>query len=190
MSGLLIAALAGLTTPQAVPYSAAQETYSAPVIRPFEPGSDFGREIAEGDAAGPPRRRPLTAPVTVDAYVRSYEATPTDIEIAYEQGVASAELRADQSAGPLDGLWRISDADGRALYEVVLMDPGVGPVEGGWRDDRNAGGAVSDGRTLTLEGLSPEGGGGVIVLERAGEGWRGRLTVDGRSRPVTITRPD
>ena len=33
-------------------------------------------------------------------------------------------------------------------------------------------------------------GGGVVVLERAGEGWRGRLTVDGRSRPVTITRPD
>ncbi len=189
MSGILIAALAGLVNPQAAPSPSSLEPYAAPVIRPFEPGSDFGREIAEGDAASPPRRRPLTAPVTVDAYDGAYEATPTDIEVAYDQGVASAERRADQTAGPLDGLWRISDADGRALYDVLLMDPGVGPVEGGWRDGRDGGGAVSDGRTLTLEGL-PEGGVGVIGLERAGEGWRGRLTVDGRSRSVTITRPD
>ena len=190
MSGMLIAALAGLLTPQAAPSPSSLEPYAAPAIRPFEPGSDFGREIAEGDAAGPPRRRALSAPVTVDAYRGSYEATPTEIEIAYEQGVASAELRADQSAGPLDGLWRIADADGRRLYEVLLMDPGVGPAEGGWRSGRETGGAVSDGRTLTLEDLSPDGGQGVIVLERAGGGWRGRLTVDGRTRAVTITRPD
>lgn len=185
MSGLLIAALAGLMSPQAAPSPSGMETYSPPVIRPFEPGPDFGREIAEGDAANPPRRRPLTAPVTVDAYDGAYEATPTDIEVAYEQGVASAELRADQTAGPLDGFWRIRDAEGRTLYEVVLMDPGVGPVEGGWRSGRAIGAAVSDGRTLTLEE-----GGGVIVLERDGSGWRGRLTLDGRTRPVTITRPD
>lgn len=189
MSGMLIAALAGLMTPQAAPGPSSPELYQAPVIRPFEPGSDFGREIAEGDAANPPRRRALTTPVTVDAYRGAYEATPTDIEIAYEQGVASAELRADQTAGPLDGLWRIDDAEGRPLYEILLIDPGVGLIEGGWRGDRDAGGAVSDGRTLTLEGLSPEGG-GVIVLDRAGDGWRGRLTVDGRTRDVTITRPD
>lgn len=186
MSGLLIAALAGLAAPQAAPHPSGLEPYSAPVIRPFEPGPDFGREIAEGDAASPPRRRRLTAPVTVDAYRGAYEATPTDIEIAYEQGVTSAEQRADQAAGPLDGFWLIRDAEGRTLYELVLMDPGVGPVEGGWRGDRRAGGAVSDGRTLTLE----DDGGGVVVLERAGEGWRGRLTADGRARPVTITRPD
>jgi hypothetical protein len=185
MTALLIAALAGLAAPQATPNSSLQ-TYSAPVIRPFEPGPDFGEEIAEGDAASPPRRRLLTAPVTVDAYDGSYEATPTDIEIAYEQGVASAERRVDQTAGPLEGLWLIRDAGGRTLYEVLLMDPGVGPVEGGWRNGGTGGGAVSDGRTLTLE----DDGGGVVVLERAGEGWRGRLTVDGRSRPVTITRPD
>ncbi len=178
-------ALAGLLTPQAQPYAQEQTPYSAPVIRPFEPGSDFGREIAEGDAASPPRRRPLSAPVTVDAYDRSYEASLTDIEIAYEQGVASAERRADQTAGPLDGAWRVRDADGRTLFDLVLMDPGVGPVEGAWRGGRDGGGAVSDGRTLTLED-----GGGVIALERAGAGWRGRLTIDGRTRPVTITRPD
>jgi hypothetical protein len=185
MSGLLIAALAGLLTPQTAPNPSGMELYAAPAIRPFEPGPDFGREIAGGDAARPARRRPLTAPVPVDAYDASYEPSPTDLEIAYDQGVASAERRADQTAGPLDGLWRIRDAEGRTLYEVLLMDPGVGPVEGGWRGGRRTGGAVSDGRTLTLED-----GGGVIVLEREGAGWRGRLTTDGRTRAVTITRPD
>ncbi|MBW8305103.1 MAG: hypothetical protein K0M78_14515 [Brevundimonas sp.] len=185
MSGLWIATLAGLLTPQAAPHPSTLEPYSAPAIRPFEPGSDFGREIAEGDAAGVAHRRPLAAPVTVDAYSGSYEASPTDIEVAYEQGVTSAELRADQAAGPLDGFWRVRDDEGRTLYDLVLMDPGVGSIEGGWRNGRDMGGAVSDGRTLALEG-----GGGLIALERAETGWRGRLTVDGRTRPVTITRPD
>jgi hypothetical protein len=185
MSGILIATLAGLLAPQTAPHPSTLEPYSAPVIRPFEPGSDFGREIAEGDAAAAAHRRPLTAPVTVDAYRGSYEATPTDVEIAYEQGVSAAELRADQTSGPLDGYWRIRDAGGDVLYDLVLMDPGVGRIEGGWRNGGDAGGAASDGRVLTLEN-----GGGVIALERAGTGWRGRLTVDGRTRPVTITRPD
>jgi hypothetical protein len=184
MSGILIATLAALLAPQTAPHPSSLEPYSAPAIRPFEPESDFGREIAEGDAAGAAHRRPLTAPVTVDAYDRSYEATPTDLEIAYDQGVASAELRTDQTAGPLDGFWRIEDAEGRPLYDVVLMDRGVGPVEGGWRNGRDGGGAASDGRTLTLEG-----GGGTIVLERAGSGWRGQLSLDGRTRPVILTRP-
>ncbi len=184
MSGILIATLAALLTPQTAPHPSSLEPYSAPAIRPFEPGSDFGREIAEGDAAATAHRRPLTAPVTVEAYDRSYEASPTDLEIAYDQGVASAELRTDQTAGPLDGFWRIEDAEGRALYDLVLMDRGVGPVEGGWRNGRDMGGAVSDGQTLTLEG-----GGGVIVLERAGPGWRGQLSLDGRTRPVTLSRP-
>jgi hypothetical protein len=184
MSGMLIAALAGLLTPQSAPHPSTLAPYSAPAIRPFEPGSDFGREIAEGDAADTAHRPPLAAAVTVDAYDRSYEVTPTDLEIAYEQGVASAEIRADQTAGPLDGMWRIRDAGGRILYDLVLMDSGDGVAEGGWRSPRASGGAVADSGELTLEG------GGVIVMERAGAGWRGRLTVDGQTRPVTITRPD
>lgn len=186
MSGILIAALAGLMTPQAAPHPSTLTPYTAPAIRPFEPGSDFGREAAQGDEAGAVHRLPLTAPVTVDAYAGSYEATPTDLETAYEQGVASAEIRADQMAGPLDGAWRIRDAAGRTLYDLVLMDAGFGPVEGGWRGPGRpgSGGAVSDGRTLTLEG------GGVITLERAGAGWNGHLTEGGQTRPVTLSRPD
>lgn len=188
MSGLLIAALAGLLTPQAAPHPSTQEAYRAPVIRPFEPGSDFGREVAEGDAAGAPTRRTLSAPVTVDAYDRSYEATPGDVEIAYEQGVASAEIRADQLAGPLDGAWRVSDAAGGVLLDIVLMDSGAGPVEGAWLGSGGpwmgrSGAALFDGVRLTLEG------GGEVRLERRGAGWTGQLTTDGRTRRVTLSQP-
>ena len=184
MSGIILAALAGLLTPQAAPHPSTQALYTAPVIRPFEPASDFGSEVAEGDVAPPPHRAPLTAPVTVDAYEGAYEVTPTDAHAAYEQGVASAEIRADQTAGPMDGAWRLVDADGRTLYELVLMDSGSGTVEGGWRNARDAGAAVLDGGTLTLQGV------GGISLERGRSGWSGRLTVDGRTRPVTLTPAD
>lgn len=184
MSGLLFAALAGLLTPQSAPHPSALAPYAAPAIRPFEPGTDFGRELAEGDDGAAPHRRPLTEPVTVDAYAGSYEFSPTDLEAAYEQGVASAEIRTDQTAGPLDGVWTVRDAAGRALFELALMDSGGGTVEGGWRSGSRGGGAAAEGDVLTLEGA------GSIVLERAGGGWRGRLSQDGRTRPVTLSRPD
>lgn len=183
MTGLIFFALAALSTPQDAPHPSTQAAYQAPVIRPFEPGRDFGRERAEGDADAERHRRPLEAPVTVEAYVRSYEYMPSDVEAAYEQGVASAEIRADQAAGPLDGAWRIVDAAGRAHYDLVLIDSGVGPAEGGWRHGARWGAATSDGTTLTLDGA------GVLALERAGSGWRGVLTVDGRAQPVSLVRP-
>ena len=184
MSGIILAAFAGLLTQQALPHPSTQELYTAPVIRPFEPGSDFGREMAEGDVAPVPHRAPLTAPVTVDDYDGAYEVTPTDAQAAYEQGVDSAEIRADQTAGPMDGGWRIIDADGRTLYDLVLMDPGSGTVEGGWRDARDWGAAVFDDGTLTLEGV------GAVALERGRSGWTGRLTTGGQTRRVTLTPAD
>jgi hypothetical protein len=183
MSGLLIAALAGLLTPQAAPHPSSQDLYVAPAIRPFEPGSDFGREVAEGDAAPAAHRAPLAASVTVDAYARSYEYAPTDAEAAYEQGVASAELRTDQAAGPLDGIWLLVDADGRVICRLMLSDLGGGRVEGGWRGEPNFGGALAEGGVLTLEGL------GAVTLEPAAAGWRGRLSAAGQSRAVSLRRP-
>lgn len=184
MSGLIVFAFAGLLMQETAPHPSSQAAYVAPVIRPFEPGRDFGREPAQGDADGELYRRPLEAPVVVEAYVRSYEYTPSDVEAAYEQGVASAEIRADQAAGRMDGVWRIVDAAGRTLYDLVLNDPGVGPVEGGWRGGEDWGAATSDGATLTLEGS------GAMTLERNGTGWRGMLTIDGETRPVSLIRPN
>jgi hypothetical protein len=184
MSGFIVLAFAGLLMQETAPHPSTQAAYQAPVIRPFEPGRNFGREPAQGDADGELYRRPLEAPVAVEAYVRSYEYTPSDVEAAYEQGVVSAEIRADQAAGRLDGAWRLVDATGRTLYDLVLSDPGVGPVEGGWRGPAGWGAATSDGATLTIEGV------GTMSLQRAGNGWRGQLTVDGQSAAASLIRPN
>jgi hypothetical protein len=182
MSGIFLAAVAGLLTQQAAPHPSTLQLYEAPVIRPFEPEDDFGRDLGKGDESG---RAPLT-PVTVEAYDRSYEV-PSQLETAYQQGVAAAEIRTDQTAGPLDGLWRVRDAAGRALYEIVLADPGVGPAEGGWRALKGpdeTGVATSVGQSLRVEGD------GVIALARSGSGWRGQLSRDGRAVAVTLSGPD
>lgn len=184
MTGLILIALAGLSMQQGAPHPSTANAYQAPVIRPFEPGPDFDREQAQGDVEAERRRRPLERSVTVEAYARSYELASSDIEAAYEQGVIAAEARADQESGRLNGIWRIVDADGRARYDLVLNDPGVGPAEGGWRNGSGRGAATSDGATLMLEGA------GVLKLERTGSGWRGVLTADGQSQPVSLVRPD
>lgn len=184
MSGLIVLAFAGLLMQETAPHPSTRTAYQAPVIRPFEPGRNFGREPAQGDADGELYRRPLETPVVVEAYVRSYEYTPSDVEAAYEQGVASAEIRADQAAGRMDGVWRIVDASGRTLYDLVLSDPGVGLVEGGWRGREAWGAATWDGATLALEGS------GAMTLERTANGWRGVLTIDGQLRAVSLIRPD
>lgn len=184
MSGLFVIAFAGLLFQEAAPHPSTRAPYQAPVIRPFEPGRDFGREPAQGDADGDLYRRPLEAPVIVEAYVRSYEFTPSDLEAAYEQGVTSAEIRADQTAGRLDGAWRLVDAAGQRLYDIVLSDPGVGPVEGGWRGPAGWGPATSDGATLTLEGA------GSMTLERSASGWRGQWTVGSETVAASLIRPD
>jgi len=183
MSGLIVLAFAGLLMQEAAPHPSTQAAYQAPVIRPFEPGRGFGREQAQGDTDSDLYRRPLEAPVAVEAYVRSYEYSPSDVEAAYEQGVTSAEIRADQAAGRLDGAWWLVDAAGHRLYDLVLSDPGVGPVEGGWRGQGSWGAATSDGATLTLEGA------GAMTLERTASGWRGQWTVSGETVPASLVRP-
>lgn len=182
MSGFIVAAFAGLLVQQqAEPHPSTLSLYEAPAIRPFEPPSDFGRETTQGDGAADLHRRPLETPVSVDRYARSYEFTPSDTESAYDQGVASAEIRVDQTAGPLDGVWRVTDDRGQVLFDMVISDRGAF-IEGGWRGGEGSGVATVDGGTLTLEGL------GQLVLEIDGPGWRGTLTGVGRPRSVIVSR--
>lgn len=183
MSGFIVFAFAGVLFQQAAPHPSTLEQYRAPAIRPFEPTSDFGRERAQGDGEAETHRRPLEAPVSVDAYARSYEYSPGDTETAYDQGVASAEIRVDQGAGPLDGRWQVSDEHGRALFGLAMTDPGQGAVEGGWRGREGSGVATAEGHVLTLEGL------GVLSLQPVAGGWRGTLTAGGHSRAVSLNRP-
>lgn len=183
MSGFIVVAFAGLLMQQqAEPHPSTLSLYQAPAIRPFEPPSDFGREAAQGDGESDLHRRPLDAPVSVDRYARSYEFTPSDSEAAYDQGVTSAEIRVDQTAGPLDGAWRVTDDRGQALFDMVISDRGA-LVEGGWRGGEGSGAVTADGRTVTLEGL------GVLAIEADGPGWRGSLTGAGRPKTVIVSRP-
>lgn len=187
MSGFIVVAFAGLLMQQADPHPSTLQLYQPPAIRPFEAPSSFGQEEPQGDAATDTHRRPLEAPVEVGAYVKSYEYSPSDAEVAYDQGIASAEIRADQSAGPLDGRWRLTDANGRLLFDMALRDNGDGStVEGAYRDER----AAEAG--LAMAGDAPGTwrlGEAVLTLERGADGWRGSLTSNGRSTPVRLVRP-
>ncbi|WP_438851723.1 hypothetical protein [Brevundimonas nasdae] len=189
-------AFASALTVQATygPLDATPETYQPPIIRPFEPPSDFGRTPAQGDGETIRHRAPLTRPVTVDAYAASYEVSPSDMEIAYDQGVAQAELDTDRRMGPLDGRWRVTGGDGKPFLSLALTDRGGGRmIEGAWTrlDDRPgvehsgpAGPATTDGQTIIVPIT-----GGELHLQQAGAGWTGALIQNGRRHPVTVTRP-
>lgn len=170
------------------------DVYQAPSVRPFEPPSNFGRETAQGDAPTDLHRRPLDTPVAVEVYRRSYEASPTDAELAYEQGVAQAQINADGLSGPLDGRWRVADASGRPLLSLALNDRGGDqPVEGAWRllggapDGEQASGliqAVVGGEGVVVD-LGAEGR---LTLHPTDAGWAGTLEHGGRRTAVTLGR--
>jgi hypothetical protein len=183
MSGTIAIALASLLLQQAAPHPSTLRDYQPPAVRPYEPASDFGRERpAEGDNTGERYRAPIARPVAVEAYERTYEFSPRASEDLYDLAVSAAEGRADQSAGPMDGAWRVFDARGRPLLDLTLNDRD-GLIEGGWRGagpGSGHGGAAMTGQTLTLED------GGALALDTAGSG--AVLTRDGRSVPVTLNR--
>jgi hypothetical protein len=182
-----------------VPYTAAsptsQQLYSGPPVRPYEPSWDTPE--AEGDAYMVTRRA-LEAPVALQAYNGTYEATPTDAEVVYQQGVASAALRANSLMGPLDGRWRVTGPDGAAVLELLMMDRGDGAlVEGAWREPSAPDGAltsrrlgalslvVRSGDDLTIDVDDPDSP-ARLRLERDGAGWRGILERNGRTTPVVM----
>lgn len=172
----------------AVAYGA--QVYAPPVVRPFEPPSNFGRIMAEGDGGGDVTRRPIVRPVAVEAYRGSYEYAPSTAEDAYNRGVAQAERSMDARMGPLDGVWRVRDASGNTLISLALTDSGSGrPLEGAWRKD---GGAAELGVIEQVErsdaGVILSWSQGRLMLRPGGPGWTGELTLDGRAVPVTISR--
>ena len=185
----MIALLTALALQTAYAQSGSAEEYQPPVVRPFEPTGAI--DAAQGDAPTPSARATLDRPVTVDGYRRSYEAPQNDGEVAYQQGVAQAELNADALSGPLDGTWLVRDGAGRTVLRLVLNDRGGGrPVEGAWMSDpasgRHATGVIGpitqDGARIT----APLDGEGRLVL---GAGMTGTLEREGRSEAVALVRP-
>lgn len=171
----------------AVSYSA--QVYQAPVVRPFEPPSNFGRVTEEGDGGGDRPLRVIPAPVSVENYTRSYEHAPSRSDNAYDAGVDNAELTMDSRMGPLDGRWLLKDGDGRTLMTLSLMDQGEArPLEGAYRTADSAAvvGPLSAERSSGA--LTLEMAGAHLALSPAGDGWSGTLTRDGRERAVTLVR--
>lgn len=197
MIWLAFASALSIAAPAQTPYGqgdATPETYQPPVVRPFEPPSDFGRETAQGDAEAVLHRPVLTTPVAVDDYAGQYEPSPTDAQTAYDQGVSQAEIDADRRMGPLDGRWRVSGPDGRALFSLALTDRGEGRrVEGAWQalsagaSDAQAGPAGPAAQAGADFVIPADGG--ELRLHPAGSGWAGDFIRNGRSRPVTLSRP-
>lgn len=178
--------------PQAQAYSAgAREVYAAPVVRPYEPPSDFGRQLAEGDADATVRTRPIDAPVAVEAYSHSYEPRRSRRELSYQEGVEAARQRQNARMGPLDGVWHVIDAQGRPLLDLVLSDSGPSrPVEGAVR-------AVDTDRTALIDAVATEGEVRIITaaldgrplslrLHPQGQAWIGDLS----GAAVSLVRPD
>lgn len=192
-----LAAQSGATAvSQPRPWSAASsELYAAPVVRPYEPPSDFGRQVAEGDADASVRTRPLTAPVAVEAYSDTYETRRSPRELSYQQGVEAARLRQNARMGPLDGEWRAVDGQGRSVLDLVLSDRGpTRPVEGALRINQND-------RTALIDSVAAEGETRIITasvedqpvilrLHRQGDGWSAEVAGLGRNQSLTLIRPE
>ncbi|WP_150125887.1 hypothetical protein [Brevundimonas sp. LM2] len=178
-----------VSSPQTVATDGAP-LYAPPVVRPFEPPSNFGRVTAEGDGRGDPRRRPIDHPVAVGAYRASYEFAPTSAEAAYDRGVVEAESGMDARMGPLDGRWRVRDASGAEILTLALTDEGPArPLEGAWRRDGTpTESGVIDRAERSNAGVVLAWRDGGLTLRPSGDGWVGELTEAGRRRAVTLAR--
>lgn len=190
---LMIAGLSG----QETSYDAAgsPELYAAPVIRPYEPPSVFGRQVEEGDVARPIRSRPITEPVAVEAYRNDYEQSPSLGEVSYEHSVARARAAADARMGPLDGTWKATSADGSPVLDLVLSDRGPGkPVEGALSLNDATRTTMAIASVKRSEGTadieaSANGRQVSLRLQRTADGWTGTLSGLGRDQAVSLSRP-
>jgi len=177
-------------TGQSAPVAYNAQLYAAPVVRPFEPPSNFGRVTEEGDGGGDRTLRVITAPVSVEAYRRSYEHAPSRADNAYDAGVENAERNMDARMGPLDGRWVVKDGEGRAVMTVSLMDQGEAkPLEGAYRTaDAQAEVGPLTAAERSAGALVLDLNGGRLSLQAVGEGWTGTLVQNGRERAVTLVR--
>lgn len=90
---------------------------------PSDPGADM-------DDDGADEASPSTAPAT----------PPPETSrpgVSQEEQIESAYRRAQAGKGRMDGAWLVSDASGRIMYRLQLVEPGrIAPLEGAWSDPR------------------------------------------------------
>lgn len=190
---LMISGVSGLSGQEtAYARAASTEIYSAPVVRPYEPPSNFGRQVEEGDVSRPIRSRPITAPVAVEAYEGEYEQNRSSGEIGYVAAVNRARASADARMGPLDGVWTARSADGKPVLDLVLSDRGsTKPVEGALslndatRSTAPVDAVVREGEAAEIQ-VSVGGRAVRLRLQPSGQGWTGILSGLGRDQAVTL----
>ena len=124
--------------------------------------------------------------------------------------IMAAYQAAEAMQGPLDGLWRLQDGQGRTLFIFSLADAGGPPAplaaapdhpgtEGAWRDPGRVGPADGsgfldivrrDGGRLTIRFVAgPDGRPQILTLTAAGDGrWTGQLNDGGARRSVVMSR--
>jgi hypothetical protein len=105
--------------------------------------------------------------------------------------ITASANAAEAFQGPLDGAWRLTNARGRTLYFIQIVDPVAGhPVEAVWRDRsgrvRPIDQAAWTGETLVLRFRDRESV--RVVLRKAGGHWRGSIDRGGRRRAVILRR--
>ena len=210
-----------LSTPVTTPPVVPAPTYSppppppvaAPVYAPPPPAIPAPQPTASGatpypyappastppPAYVPPPRPQLSSPVMVDQLDRTPEAPLNPTELGYESRLRNSFASAQGLQGPLDGAWTLRGRDGQALYALLLVDKGVGQLEGAWRDPRRRGaidasGFLSDiqrvGAQLNASFYPHPGAGAVsMTLNPGSDGsWTGELDENGRRTGVTLKR--
>ncbi len=156
-------------------------------------------EVQPRETYTPPPRPELAAPTFVDQTGRSPEAPLSPVDLNYEARLRSSSASAQGLQGPLDGAWTLRGREGGALYSLQLVDTGLAPLEGAWRDPRRRGSTDSSGFLGAIQrtggelivSFYPRPGAGVatLILNAAADGsWSGRLEEGGERRAVVLRR--
>ena len=151
-------------------------------------GTEPGSDVLPLSADPPPAAAPSTA------------IPNTLLDSQGDTTVRSALVQALSRQGPLDGAWVIAGVDGAPLYNIHIVDPPRGPLEGAWRDVTAPPGATTatgvlsaasrDEAQVTISFTRKTEFVTATLRPRLGGGYAGDLTAAGApARPVLMTRP-
>lgn len=192
----------GPTTPAPPAVEATPAAQVPPALDPLadliaQSGQDTDEEAAEtASQPAAPKHRPTLLPIPPPEPSTPEPGAPLPAEKVYEMRVRGSIAAAQDLQGPLDGGWRVTEADGRQILALQIVDKagGAGTLEGAWRDLRRAGAVGSTGLIDDLqrdgEGLaarfSPrEGETAALTLRPSPDGrWAGELVENGMTRAV------
>ena len=117
-----------------------------------------------------------------------------------DASVRGALMLAVARQGPLDGTWVIAAPEGARLYNLHIVDPPGGPLEGAWRDLTAPPGAAAatgvvslanrEEAQVTISFTAKAGFVTATLRPRAGGGYAGDLAAaGGPARPILMIRP-